>query len=69
MLGLESRGHGSALGLSSDDWREKVGLRRVDQGGPSTAWLIAGAVVVGLGVWALISMGPELRRYLKIKAM
>jgi hypothetical protein len=69
MLGLESRDRGSALGLATDDWRERVGLRRADQGGPSTAWLIVGAVAIGLGVMALISMGPELRRYLKIRAM
>jgi hypothetical protein len=70
MLGLETRNQGSWLGASGDDWRERTGLaRRTDRGGPSTALLVTGAVVVGLGLLALINMGPELRRYLKIKAM
>jgi hypothetical protein len=38
-------------------------------GGISTGWLIAGAVVLGLGALAWYSLGPDLRRYMKIRNM
>lgn len=34
-----------------------------------SGWLLAGLVVVGLGVLAWYSMGPDLQRYLKIRSM
>jgi hypothetical protein len=37
--------------------------------GPSTGLIVAGAVVVGLGVLAWVYLGPDLKRYLKIHSM
>jgi hypothetical protein len=34
-----------------------------------TRWLIAGLVVAGLGVLAWSYLGPDLKRYLKIRSM
>lgn len=36
---------------------------------PHKGLLIAGAVVVGLGVLSWIYLGPDLKRYLKIHSM
>jgi hypothetical protein len=70
MLGLESRNQGSWLGSSSDDWRERTGLaRRSERGGSSTALLITGAAIVGLGFLAWAYLGPDLKRYMKIHSM
>jgi hypothetical protein len=35
----------------------------------STSWLITGLAVVGLGVLAWYYLGPDLKRYPKIRAM
>jgi hypothetical protein len=70
MLGLESRHQGSWLGASADDWRERTGLaRRADRGGLSPSVLITGAVVIGLGYLAWTYLGPDLKRYMKIRDM
>jgi hypothetical protein len=37
--------------------------------GPSTGWIVAGVVVVGLGVLTWAYLGPDLKRYLKIYNM
>src|SRR5437660_1789841 len=42
---------------------------RPSSGGLPWGWLIAGAVVVGLGALAWSYLGPDLRRYLKIRNM
>jgi hypothetical protein len=39
-----------------------------DEGVP-VGWVVAGVVVVGLGLLAWSSMGADFRRYLKIKSM
>jgi hypothetical protein len=66
---LTSR-HGSSWlpERAGDRWRSSVG-RRAERTGPSTGLLIAGAVVVGLGVLTWVYLGPDLRRYLKIQSM
>jgi len=70
MLGLESRNRGSWLGSSSEDWRERTGLAsRTEHGGSSTALLITGAVIIGLGFLAWTYLGPDLKRYMKIHSM
>jgi hypothetical protein len=54
--------------LAPGDWG---GNRRVEErsSGPSWGLLVTGLVVVGLGAWAAYYLGPDLRRYLKIKSM
>jgi hypothetical protein len=42
---------------------------RARSGGISTGWLVTGLVVVGLGALAWYSLGPDLRRYMKIRHM
>jgi hypothetical protein len=32
-------------------------------------WLLTTAAVVGLGIWAWETMGPDLKRYIKIESM
>lgn len=52
-------GRRSALSRWSDeDWE-----------GPPRGLMIAGVLVLGLGLLALYRFGPELRRYIKIKSM
>jgi hypothetical protein len=43
--------------------------RRASSGGLSTGWLLTGLAVVGLGALAWYYLGPDLRRYLKIRNM
>jgi hypothetical protein len=42
---------------------------RSRSGGISTGWLIAGLAAAGLAAWAWYTLGPDLRRYLKIRSM
>jgi hypothetical protein len=42
---------------------------RESSGGPSLGLLLTGLVVVGLGFVAWNYLGPDLRRYLKIRSM
>jgi hypothetical protein len=52
------------------DWQERRDMdRRRSSGGISTGWLVAGLAVVGLGALAWYYLGPDLRRYLKIRSM
>jgi Family of unknown function (DUF6893) len=39
------------------------------QWNPSWTFVIAGIAAVGLGIWAWNSLGPDLKRYLKIESM
>ena len=32
-------------------------------------WIIAGVAAVGLAAWAWETLGPDLKRYIKIKSM
>ncbi|MGP0069103.1 MAG: DUF6893 family small protein [Isosphaeraceae bacterium] len=70
MLRLESRQHDSWLPATAGDWTGRSAPeRRRDSGGPSTGLLIAGVVVVGLGILTWSYLGPDLRRYMKIHSM
>jgi hypothetical protein len=54
----------------AESWRGRPAAPRPAAGGGiSTGWLIAGAVVLGLGALAFYYLGPDLRRYLKIERM
>lgn len=56
--------------LSDDDWKQYLHLaelERLDR--RRLAWLAAGVAAVGLGLWALSYLGPDLRRYMKIESM
>jgi hypothetical protein len=54
-----------------EEWRG--GLRPVarpqESGGPSWGLLVTGLVIAGLGLMAWRYLGPDLRRYLKIRSM
>ena len=68
MLRLTSE-HRSPL-ARAEDWGERHGLRtRRPDPGPPVGLLVAGAVVIGLGVLTWTYLGPDLRRYLKIHSM
>lgn len=70
MLRLTSERRGPLARLAGDDWREHVPDLHFDRrDGPSTRWLVAGVVAVGLGFVAWHYLGPELRRYIKIHRM
>jgi hypothetical protein len=51
--------------LPDIDWRG----RSREESERSNALLIAGLVVVGLGVLTWVYMGPDLRRYMKMHSM
>jgi hypothetical protein len=57
------------LGSWGEEVRERTGLARQSDRGDSTGLLIAGAVVIGLGFLAWTYLGPDLKRYLKIRNM
>jgi hypothetical protein len=43
--------------------------RSSNDGGGVPGWLITGLVVAGLGYFAWKFIGPDLRRYMKIRSM
>jgi hypothetical protein len=57
---------------AGDEWRdgaalaERVGLERVPSGG---GMLLLGLAAVGLGFLAWYYLGPDLKRYMKIRNM
>jgi hypothetical protein len=70
VLGLTSERRGPLARLRDDRWGRRSGfLGRERDGGASQGVLIAGVVVVGLGLLAWAYLGPDLRRYLKIHSM
>jgi hypothetical protein len=53
-----------------DEWRGGYEVERgYRRSGSGTGLLIAGAAAVGLGLLAWYYLGPDLRRYLKIRNM
>jgi hypothetical protein len=50
------------------DWRGPP-LRTRGQESSSGSWLLTGLAVVGLGVLAWYYLGPDLKRYMKIRSM
>jgi hypothetical protein len=67
MASLKSE-HGPWLPSAPEDWRHPF-ARRHARRGPDTKLLIAGAVVVGVGLLTWHYLGPDLKRYLKIHSM
>ena len=59
---LSNLGHG--------DWGRRSYLaRREEYVGPSPRLIVAGVVILGLGLAAWHFLGPDVRRYLKIRSM
>jgi hypothetical protein len=58
----------SRLPSPPEDWRRPLS-RRASRRDPNTGLLIAGAVVVGVGLLTWHYLGPDLKRYLKIHSM
>ena len=70
MSRLRSEARGALSRLTGDDWGGRSSPARRDRReGPPVEWVVAGVVVVGLGVLAWTYLGPDLRRYLKIHNM
>lgn len=70
MSRLISERRGPLSRLTGGDWGERSLLAEREHGAsPSVNWLVAGAVVVGIGVLTWAYLGPDLRRYLKIHNM
>ena len=70
MARLTSTRGGSRLPSRREARREISRLSGQDEhAGPSTGLVIAGVVVVGLGLLAWSYLGADLRRYLKIHSM
>jgi hypothetical protein len=59
---------GSWLPSPPEDWRRSF-ARRPTRSDPAASLLIAGVVVVGVGLLAWHYLGPDLKRYLKIQNM
>jgi hypothetical protein len=51
-----------------EDWRHPL-AERTTWRDPRTTILIAGAVVLGVGLFTWYYLGPDLRRYMKIHSM
>jgi len=54
-----------------EEWREEYSTGMLPQVDGNLPWgmLVTGAVVVGLGVLLWNYLGPDVRRYMKIKSM
>jgi hypothetical protein len=52
-----------------EGWGRHAAEERGRSRGLPTGWLLAGAVAVGLGALAWYYLGPDLRRYMKIRNM
>jgi hypothetical protein len=56
--------------LTHGDWGGRSHLARRDEYiGPDTRVIVAGVVMLGLGLAAWHFLGPDVRRYLKIRSM
>jgi hypothetical protein len=57
--------------LSEEEWTKSQPLseRSHVYANPHWGWLLTGLAVVGLGLMAWKTFGPDLRRYLKISRM
>ncbi len=55
---------------SAGDWRGQYATMPHERsGGPPWGMILTTAAMVGLGIWAWQYLGPDLRRYLKIRSM
>lgn len=70
MSRLTSEMHGRRAVAHGDGSKARTALAsQTSSGGLSTGWLLAGLAVVGLGALAWYYLGPDLKRYLKIRNM
>jgi hypothetical protein len=68
MSRLESENAGRMTRSQEGEWRGPP-LRTRGQESSSGSWLLVGLAVVGLGVLAWSYLGPDLKRYMKIRDM
>ncbi len=69
MSRLTSGHRGTLARLAGDDWGRRPFARREEPFGASRGWLIAGLVAVGVGALAIHYLGPDVKRYMKIRDM
>lgn len=70
MSRLISEHHGLLSRSDLDDWRQRFApRRRRNHVGPHPGLLVAGTVAVGLGLLAFYYIGPDLKRYIKLRNM
>ena len=66
MSGCTSEAQARYAPTHAEDWRERYD---VGQWRRPSGWLLTGLVLAGLGALAWYYLGPDLRRYMKIKSM
>ena len=59
---------GSWLPERPDDWRHPL-AKRSGRSDAETAMMVAGVVVLGVGLLTWFYLGPDMKRYLKIHSM
>jgi hypothetical protein len=70
MYRLTPEQQGRSTPSPSGDWRERTFVaQRPELSGPPVGLLIAGGIALGLGLMAWYYLGPDLRRYLKLRSM
>lgn len=66
----DPRGVLAHLKDDAEEWGHRmIPARRNEEAGISRGWLIAGITVIGLGVLAAYYIGPDVKRYMKIRNM
>ena len=61
---------GFSSGSEGEHWWERSPLaRRTEPAEPAHRLMVAGLVVLGLGCLAWYFVGPDVRRYMKIRSM
>ena len=70
MSGLLSEGKALFSGSEAEHWWDRSPLaRRTEPFEPPRRLMVAGLVVLGLGCLAWYYLGPDVRRYMKIRSM
>ena len=70
MSRLTRENEASLSRLAEDEWRGRPPAERYRREAPSSGLLLAGLVAAGvLGALAWYYLGPDLRRYMKIRNM
>jgi hypothetical protein len=70
MSRLTSGNHGALSRLTGGEWAGRHSLsRREEPFGASRGLVVAGVVAVGIGLLAWYYIGPDVKRYMKLRNM